>query len=525
MAQKIKNWIIYKKLHRWPGLILSFIMLYYGITGIFMNHRELFSGLDIGRKSMPDVYQYQNWNNAAVKGNLIINKDSVLVYGNIGIWLTDTAFSEYTTFNQGFPKGSDNRKIFDLHRADDGHLYAASLFGLYTYNREDNTWVNFELEKNNKRFTGIESIGDTLYALSRSHLYKAKSAGSQTIFEKIELPAPVGYVNEVSLFETIWQLHSGEIFGLPGKLFVDFLGLITIFLSVTGIIYFFFPDWIKRRKKLNKPAIGIIKISKWSLKWHNKTGAWFFGFLLFLYFTGIFLRPPLLILVGYTNVPPLKFSHLDQPNPWHDKLRDILYDKERKIFLFSTLDGMYYSSSAFEQPKYFRIQPPVSVMGINTFEKYGEEAYLIGSFSGLFLWHPGYPEVFNYAKGTIHQETGAGRPIGDFKITGTIRDTQGNLYMADYDQGILPVQHHGVFPNIPQNVLEESQMSLWNFSLELHTGRIFQALIGDFYILIVPLAGLAGMIVVFSGYMLWRRKYKVAAGKPDKRAKVEQQLI
>jgi len=29
-----------------------------------------------------------------------------------------------------------------------------------------------------------------------------------------------------------------------------------------------------------------------------------------------------------------------------------------------------------------------------------------------------------------------------------------------------------------------------------------------FYILIVPLAGITGIIVVFSGYMVWRRKYR-----------------
>src|SRR5690554_7903527 len=95
-----------------------------------------------------------------------------------------------------------------------------------------------------------------------------------------------------SLMKTIWQIHSGEIFGLPGQLFVDALGLVTIFLSLTGIVWFFFPDWIKRRRRAGKPRRKLMLINTWSLRWHNKVGAWTFVLLAVLYFTGIFLRPP-----------------------------------------------------------------------------------------------------------------------------------------------------------------------------------------------------------------------------------------
>lgn len=61
---------------------------------------------------------------------------------------------------------------------------------------------------------------------------------------------------------------------------------------------------------------------------------------------------------------------------------------------------------------------------------------------------------------------------------------------------------------MPEQLVSESRISLWSLCLELHTGRIFEFVTGGFYILIVPLAGLAGIIVVFSGYILWRRKYR-----------------
>jgi len=508
-----EKWGTYKKLHKWPGLIIAFILLYYAISGIFMNHRKLFSGLDLDRKILPKEYTYKNWNNSALKGNLILSPDSILVYGHIGIWLTDSVFKHYVSFNSGLPKGSDNRKIFDVHQTADGHLYAASLFGLYAFNRDLKKWYKFDLAADNERFVGIESIGDTIYAISRSYLFKGKSNGIKTTFSKIELLAPQDYVNKITLFKTIWQIHSGEIFGLPGQLFVDLLGAITILLSITGIIYFIFPRWIKHRLKRKLPSPKIIKANRWSLKWHNKLGAWIFIFLIVLFFTGMFLRPPLLIAIARLEVTPLKFSHLNQPNPWYDKLRDILYDGDRKIFLLSTSDGMYFLDEKDLHPKMFQNQAPVSVMGINSFQPYKNGAFLIGSFSGLFLWNPNQSEIYNFTNGKIYQENVTGRPIGDFKVTGTLTDTHGNLFMVDYDQGVIPMWHNYSFPEMPENIRKESKMSLWNVCLEIHTGRIFQGLLGLFYILMVPLTGLLSITVVFSGYLLWRRKYKKSQTK------------
>lgn len=139
-----KNWTTYKKLHKWPGLIISIVLLWYGFSGIIMNHRELFSGIDFNRRIMPSNYRYENWNNAALKGNLQIGSDSILVYGNIGIWLTDPAFTSYTQFCQGFPKGIDNRKIFDVLKTPDGSPYAAAFSGLYGFDRANKKWIKFQ---------------------------------------------------------------------------------------------------------------------------------------------------------------------------------------------------------------------------------------------------------------------------------------------------------------------------------------------------------------------------------------------
>lgn len=194
---------LYKKLHKWPALIIAFILLYYGISGIFMNHRELISGIDLTRRFLPEKYHIEDWTNGSLKSTLTINADSIIVYGNIGIWVTDSSYQEYNSLNSGFKKGVDNRKIYDVHLTEDGSLYAATHFGLFSYDDDSNRWIQFPLEVRNKRFVSIESVGDTIYAINRSYLFKGMSNGKSTSFSKIELPPDLNYTNETGLFETI----------------------------------------------------------------------------------------------------------------------------------------------------------------------------------------------------------------------------------------------------------------------------------------------------------------------------------
>lgn len=499
---------LYKKLHHWPGLIISFFLLYYAISGIILNHRDLLSKYDIRRRFLPGNYHYKNWNNAAIKGNVIVNRDSVLIYGNIGVWLTDSSFSNYRPFNSGFPAGIDNRKIFDIHYTEDRQLYAAAFSGLYAYNFNGNRWEKINTGKNSGRFVGIASKGDTLYVVNRSYLYTGISDGIHTKLTKNQLSPPPGYVNKITLFQTIWQIHSGEILGIPGKIYVDIIGVVTFILSVTGIIRFFYPGWIKRLAKKKKETATVSKVGRLSLNWHNFLGSWLFIFLVIVFLTGMFLRPPLLIAIGKARVKPLKYTHLDQPNPWYDKLRDILYDPARDILLLSTSEGMYYMDPNDLLPQIFDVQPPISVMGINVFKNQDDGSYLTGSFSGLFLWDPGDHSIIDLHTGKPYAPTAFGRPVGELLVSGSITDCRGNLYLSEYNKGVLPFGHSDKFPEMPENILAESKMSIWNLCLEFHTGRIFQNITGDFYILIVPLVGLTGIIIVISGYLLWRKKFR-----------------
>ena len=76
-----------KKYHKWPGIVVSLFALLFAFSGIILNHREVITSVDIPRKWMPPGYQYNNWNLSGLRSSLQIGEDSLLVYGNIGIWM------------------------------------------------------------------------------------------------------------------------------------------------------------------------------------------------------------------------------------------------------------------------------------------------------------------------------------------------------------------------------------------------------------------------------------------------------
>jgi uncharacterized iron-regulated membrane protein len=67
----------------------------------------------------------------------------------------------------------------------------------------------------------------------------------------------------------------------------------------------------------------------------------------------------------------------------------------------------------------------------------------------------------------------------------------------------MAVKGRNPLPPMPQEIIAASPISLWNVALEIHTGRIFQPLVGGFYILVVPLVGIATLVILISGFMAW----------------------
>ncbi len=497
---------IFKKFHKWPGIIIAFFAVLYALSGIILNHRETFSSIDIPRKLLPPGYQYKNWNLASVRGSTAIGNDSVLIFGNIGIWLTDNHLSCFEDYNHGLPKGIDKRKIYAL-KSYNGKLIAATHFGLFVTDRSEINWKKIILPLKEKRMTDLTLKGDTLIILTRSHLIKTFNLID---FIPIKLPDHLGYERKVGLFNTLWELHSGELFGMAGRLFVDILGITVIWLSVSGLMHFIFPKWIKRRKARIADPKSLVAAKRLNLHWHNVIGYIAVTFLVIHTIAGMFLRPPLLIPIASKEVGIIPYTHLDNDNAWHDKLRRVVWNDSIGAYLFSTSKGFYASGELFDHPLVpAPTQPPVSVMGLNVFEPLTHETYLVGSFTGMFVWNLKTGMVVDFITGKpTTYNVSTGRPVGDHMVAGWMNTSVGKSWWFDYNSGAKGLDHNTDFPEMTREMIRKTPMSLWNVALEIHTGRIFEHLIGPFYILIVPLAGICLLTVLVSGFLVWWLGYR-----------------
>ncbi|MFA8435106.1 MAG: PepSY domain-containing protein [Marinifilaceae bacterium] len=499
-----KNWLqFFKKYHKYPSLVLSLFILLFAVSGIVLNHRQLFSSLDVNRSVLPEDYHYTHWNKAAVKGSVQLAGDTAVIYGNIGAWKTHDNYQTFQDFNQGLPEGMDNRKVERMLKTSRGELYAGTLFGLYRLKSNQESWQKVSLPVKEERIVDLLEVKDSLYVMTRSHILVGDCAGRN--FKVIVLPAPDDYDGKMSLFLTLWQIHSGEVFGTLGQLFVDFLGLVFIALALSGLVYFFFPGWIRRRKRKQKPVIRKARFLKFNLKWHNRLGAWLLGFLIVLTFTGMFLRPPLLIAIANSRVDKLPYTHLDNPNPWFDQLRRLLYDEELDRFLIATAGKVYYSDDHFTGTiRSYSHQPPISVMGVNVFEKLKSGDYLVGSFSGIFRWIPEKTFVMDYITRRPHVPLKTmGPPISAHPIAGYLKDANGQEILFDYNLGAGNLTSGNGFTPMPRQIAQSS-FSLWNLALEIHTARFYRIFFGKYYILFIPLAGLTILFILITGYMAYR---------------------
>jgi len=503
---------ILKKLHKWPAIVIAFIAVLFATSGIVMNHRQTFSPIDVSRKLLPQNYTYKNWNLAAVRGSYRLD-DNQLIYGNIGIWQSSDNFQTFENFNQGFPKGIDNRKIYAVLQFKN-QLYAGTHLGLYKRDSLVHKWEKVLLPVEKERIADLEIKDNSLLVLTRHYLLTSTNG---TDFHVIQLPQPENYQRKAGLFNTFWELHSGELFGITGKLIVDLLGVVTIALSITGLLHFFLPKLIRRKKRNKKKATKLLTTKKKNLHWHNVVGYIFVAFLVINTFSGMHLRPPLLIAIANKQVGIIPGTHMDSPNPWFDKLRRVHWDELNRQYIFSTSDGFYFAEESLsDELNPAKSQPAVSVMGCNVLEPIGGNNLMVGSFSGMFIWNFKTGKIADYFTGRTYQPPqGMARPIAANMVAGFVAG-ENKSWWFDFNRGAIEIDRNSdstseklsSFTTMPEKIVKASPMSLWNVSLEIHTGRIFEHLIGGFYILFVPLAGICILLVLISGFFIWWMVYK-----------------
>lgn len=552
---RLKYNFTWKKYHRWLGLVLSVFMLVFCVSGIILNHREAFSGCEVSRKWLPASYHIKNFNNGVVKGTVVKksaahslsseNCDSVLAYGCAGVFLTDSRLSTWQDFNAGLPESIDERNVRHVVKAKDGSLWCAALRDVYRYDENSHRWKKVELPGNEERIMDVALAKDsmTVVALTRSRVFTivpfvqygeivkiGKSSSETYRVESKIIPAPKKYEPKTTLFKLVWHLHSGEFFGLPGKLVVDAIALVLIVLSITGILLFILPYGIRRAKKLAAKA-RMKRLGKqfaWNMKWHNKIGYVTIVLTLWIAITGMCLRPPLMV--------PLVLSKLPQAvgedgNVWQDKLRAIRWDAVQGDWLVSTSEGFLRVDEDFSQaPKMLPDDecPKLSPMGVTVWESDGKGGWIVGSFRGIYRWNPvnhSLNQILDYFTGKPSEETSM-IPISDNLVCGYSEDFLGGKPLVfDFAKGVEDAKGQAVAlcndePKTTRNeesmsdlICETAPMSLWNVALELHVGRCYSPFLGPLSDLFVFLSGLLITLVLLSGYIISHRRRKKAQAR------------
>lgn len=245
---------------------MTLFVLLFCVSGILLNHRSLIKNVNVSRKYLPGRYEYHNWNGGLLRGTTDIGHlppsvsagtaDScrhLLIYGSGGIWITDAKALSVRDFNEGLPEGADYRQIRNVVRidknandtndnaGDSGNaIFAVSPFALYRYGVHG-AWHEIKMPLGeDELLTDVASHGDTLVVLSRSFVYT--SLPPYTTFRRIEIREPEGYDGRATAFRAVWLLHSGELFGMAGRLVVDAIAIVLAVLCLTGVIFWLRPN-------------------------------------------------------------------------------------------------------------------------------------------------------------------------------------------------------------------------------------------------------------------------------------------
>lgn len=477
------NW---RRQHKWSGIAAAVLLLIFCVSGVVLNHRDLVGDFEISRRWLPPAYAFDKWNGGLLRGTLSYG-DSVLIYGVNGVFLSDSAASHVKDFNHGLPEGADLRQIRRVAYGTRGY-HALTPTGLYRLNDKER-WEEVSLPvEGHERLSDLSVKGDSLIVAGRSYIYLSPSPSSP--FVKLALGASNDNDGKVSLLRTVWMLHSGELFGTPGKLMVDFLAILMMVLALTGVAIWLMPKYMQRKVRTGGVLRRSPRLMKPMMKYHKIIGSLSVFFLVIVAVTGWCLRPPVMIPLAINRTHPVPGSSMDTGNPWEDKLRMLRYDVTDGDWLLSTSDGFYSMTDLNAEPKKVEAAPPVSVMGLNVMDQGDDGQWLCGSFSGMFLWDRSSGKAHDFFTGE-ETEGKAGPPFGKYAVSGYSREFN---TIVEYNDGTSAISQPDDLRYLP--------MSLWNVALEAHSGRLFIGQIATYVFIFI-----AGLVVVWCLYSGWKVRH------------------
>ncbi|MBL7014691.1 MAG: PepSY domain-containing protein [Candidatus Marinimicrobia bacterium] len=501
---KLSKWI-----HKYVGLGLVFFLIWMSISGILLNHPKAISSLAIPKWAVPSHYIPQNWNRSSLTRIVYsdFEQDVVFASGKTGVWKSVNGGHTFDPFMEGnYPKSDYYRKtndIYLLETAETSLLFAGNDYGLFRVNLTDRKWVQIPLEISPVKIVKFIEKNDQLLVISESDIYTLEISSPDASIIKNHIKQS-SIDEKMPLVDFFFELHSGKLFGFPGQLLFDLAGIILFYLSFTALYTWLYPKKRKKDKKLGraKPNPMGRKMFQFLLKYHLSLGIGFALFLFIFGVTGFFMRPPFLAALVDKDIHlPTVINHRHDVS-WAGKIQNGMLDKSTDDLILATSEGFWKGSGELNST--FQILDkdwPIFVMGATVLKSLDSNHTLVGSFSGLY----------NISASPIDQMTGQSikdyssiRP-GDFMVTGYFETPEKESFIFTHEQGVLSLPGFELNDRFqqPQSVSEHYKMPLWNYVFEIHNGRFFRGILGEWYILLLPIGSLLLVFITMSGVIDW----------------------
>jgi len=479
------------------------------ISGVLLNHPALIANISVPPWLMPQRYHIKNWNRSSLVSLVYSQKDSNLVFagGTQGVWRSMDGGKTFHRYEENFPHSWYYKKTRCLYLQEEVTPYfllAATDGGLYKNDLASGLWQPLRLSPEREPVRKIIKADTALLVFTESNVYRAGLAA--TYFKKVHL-----IKNEperrVSLVDLFFHLHDGRVWGLAGRLLFDLAGLIIFFLSFSAFYIWYYPQklrWKGHRRRL-VPGQEPTKLFRVLFKYHLKLGIWAAIILLIMGSTAFFMRPPFLAFIADGSIPARWYPGKQALNPWQGKIHNALYDAIDDKIIINASDGNWAGKADFSQPFFhYHLNAPLFVMGATVFDAYGRGGYLIGSFSGIYHLKRATGKAVNMQSGAITKSWSNVRPA-EYMVTGYFKTPLGEEFITAHEQGLLALasaKRRGRF-QMPAQLLSGGRMPLWNYVFEIHNGRFFKGLIGEWYLLLAPLGALLFVVISLTGIYDW----------------------
>lgn len=494
-----KNRFLSFKIHKYLGIPLAVIMLYMSISGILINHPTIIENINWPGTLLPSDMQIKNWGRSAVLSAVKYKDDSIVLGGRLGILIADKN-KIVKSFNNGLSNAVNKKTVNILYYdKDNDYLYAGLKTGLYYYDQKDEVWKF--ISGLSDEVVSIVKVDERVVAFTKDDSFFVEG-NSFKKNEKFRRDGVFEFSGSMSLVQYVYHMHSGELWGIFGKIIMDITALIMIVLSISGLIIWLYPKKKKNSSRFKKIKI---KLHKYHMFNYKRIGILFVIPILLLPLTGFFMRPPTLMALVGKNVKTM-FAHEDKEmSTWGGSISKVFIDDKRDKVIVYAGGSLYEGPKDFSTPFYMLISSlPVHPMGALALDIDDNGDYIIGSFSGLMRWNRETNIFKDFYTGQMIYSYSI-KQKGPFQVNGLIKLDDKKI-VIDYRKGLYDLSNYKEFLLMPKKYNDETTFSLWSFMFELHNGRIYKSIIPKGYILVNPLVSLFAFILPISGFWLLFRR-------------------